>query len=94
MDDPDDAQDQRRPRQARWWAKDDGGDHDLERSLLTPGQLAAMNMMPRRGNRAKVGPAMWTRAMLLLTLVAVVLPLALLLGIHFGTAWVEQLVLP
>jgi hypothetical protein len=37
---------------------------------------------------------MWTRAMLLLTLVAVVLPLALLLGIHFGTAWVEQLMLP
>ncbi len=47
-----------------------------------------------RSNQAKAGRAMWTRAMLLLTLFAVVLPLALLLGIHFGTALVEQVVLP
>lgn len=37
---------------------------------------------------------MWTKTVLLFVLVAVVLPLALLLGIHFGTAWVQQVVLP
>jgi hypothetical protein len=37
---------------------------------------------------------MWTRAMLLLAFLAVVLPLALLLGIHLGTVLVQQTVLP
>jgi len=37
---------------------------------------------------------MWTKAMLLIVFLAVVLPLALLLGIHFGTVLVEQTVLP
>jgi len=37
---------------------------------------------------------MWTRAMLLLVFLAVVLPLALLLGIHLGTALVQEVVLP
>jgi hypothetical protein len=37
---------------------------------------------------------MWTRAMLLIGFLAVVLPLALLLGIHLGTVLVQQAVLP
>jgi hypothetical protein len=37
---------------------------------------------------------MWTRALLLIAFLAVVLPLALLLGVHLGTAWVQQAVLP
>jgi len=37
---------------------------------------------------------MWTRAMLLLVFLAVVLPLALLLGIHLGTVLVQEVVLP
>lgn len=31
---------------------------------------------------------MWTRALLLITLLVVVLPLALLLGLHLGETWV------
>lgn len=37
---------------------------------------------------------MWTRALLLLALLAVALPLALMLGIHLGMAWVQQSMLP
>jgi hypothetical protein len=37
---------------------------------------------------------MWTRALLLLVFLVVVVPLALLLGVHLGTAWVQQVVLP
>lgn len=37
---------------------------------------------------------MWTRTVLLLVFVAVVVPLALLLGMHLGAAWVQQAVLP
>ena len=37
---------------------------------------------------------MWTRTLLLIALFVVVLPLALLLGIHLGVAWVQQAVLP
>ncbi len=37
---------------------------------------------------------MWTRALLLLALFGVVLPLALLVGVHLGMAWVQQAVLP
>lgn len=37
---------------------------------------------------------MWTRTMLLLAFVVVVVPLALLLGIHLGTVLVQQAVLP
>jgi hypothetical protein len=37
---------------------------------------------------------MWTRTVLLLVFLAVVVPLALLLGIHLGAAWVQQAVLP
>jgi hypothetical protein len=37
---------------------------------------------------------MWTRTVLLLVFLAVVVPLVLLLGIHLGTAWVQQAVLP
>ncbi len=37
---------------------------------------------------------MWTRALLLLALFAVVLPLALLLGVHLGAAWLQQVMLP
>jgi hypothetical protein len=37
---------------------------------------------------------MWTRTVLLLVFLAVVVPLALLLGVHLGTAWVQQAVLP
>lgn len=37
---------------------------------------------------------MWTRVLLLLALFAVVLPLILLVGVHLGSAWVEQAVLP
>jgi hypothetical protein len=37
---------------------------------------------------------MWTRALLLIAFLAEVLPLALLLGVHLGTAWVQQAVLP
>jgi hypothetical protein len=37
---------------------------------------------------------MWTRTLLLIALFAVVVPLALLLGIHLGAAWVQQAVLP
>lgn len=37
---------------------------------------------------------MWTKALLLLVFLVVVVPLALLLGVHLGTAWVQQAVLP
>ncbi len=37
---------------------------------------------------------MWTRTLLLIALFIVVLPLTLLLGIHLGAAWVQQVVLP
>ncbi len=37
---------------------------------------------------------MWTRAILVLAVLAVVLPLALLLGIHLGTVLVQDAVLP
>lgn len=37
---------------------------------------------------------MWTRALLLLVVLAVVLPMALLLGIHLGTVLVQEAVLP
>jgi hypothetical protein len=37
---------------------------------------------------------MWTRTVLLLVFLAVVVPLALLLSIHLGAAWVQQAVLP
>jgi hypothetical protein len=37
---------------------------------------------------------MWTRAMFLLVFLAVVLPLALLRGIHLGTVLAQQAVLP
>lgn len=37
---------------------------------------------------------MWTRMVLLITLLAVGVPLALLLGIHLGTVLVQQAVLP
>lgn len=37
---------------------------------------------------------MWTRTLLLIALFVVVLPLALLLGMQLGTAWVQQAVLP
>ena len=37
---------------------------------------------------------MWTRTLLLIALFVVVVPLALLLGIHLGAAWVQQAVLP
>lgn len=37
---------------------------------------------------------MWSKMVFLLVLLAVVLPLALMLGIHLGTAWVWQVVLP
>ncbi len=65
--------------------------------------MAAVNLRPACGDEqigrgAKPGPgrrlAMWTRTVLLLVLLAVVLPLTLLLGIQLGTAWVEQVVLP
>lgn len=34
---------------------------------------------------------MWTRVVLLLVVLVVVMPLALLLGYHVGTGWVQQL---
>jgi hypothetical protein len=37
---------------------------------------------------------MWTKTVLLLTFFAVVLPLALMLGIHLGTVLVEQALTP
>lgn len=37
---------------------------------------------------------MWTKAVLVLAFVAVVVPLALLLGLQLGLAWVQQVVLP
>jgi hypothetical protein len=37
---------------------------------------------------------MWTRALLLIVFLVVVLPLALLMGVHLGTAWIQQAVLP
>lgn len=36
---------------------------------------------------------MWTKVLLLLVVLVVVMPLALLLGYHLGTGWVQQ-VLP
>ena len=37
---------------------------------------------------------MWTKTILLLVFLAVVLPMALLLGIHLGTVLVQEAVLP
>lgn len=37
---------------------------------------------------------MWTKVMLVLTLFAVVVPLALLLGYHLGTGWARDAILP
>jgi hypothetical protein len=37
---------------------------------------------------------MWTRTVLLLVFLAVVVPLMLLLGMHLGTAWLQQAMLP
>jgi hypothetical protein len=37
---------------------------------------------------------MWTRTVLLIAFLVVVVPLALLLGMHLGAAWVQQAVLP
>jgi hypothetical protein len=37
---------------------------------------------------------MWTKAILMLTFLAVVVPLALLLGYHLGTGWVQDVILP
>jgi hypothetical protein len=51
-----------------------------------PGERAIAD----RGRRL----SMWTRTLLLIALFVVVLPLALLLGIHLGAAWVQQAVLP
>lgn len=36
---------------------------------------------------------MWARTLLLIALFVVVLPRALLLGVHLGVAWVQQAVL-
>lgn len=47
-------------------------------------------MIADRGRR----PTIWTKAPLLIAFLVVVLPLALLLGVHLGASWAQQAVLP
>ena len=73
---------------------------DVEQPLLTSGSPAAMNRLPRESGRTgnslagKASGVMWTKAVLVLAFVAVVVPMALLLGVQLGFAWAQHAVLP
>ncbi len=72
-----------------------------EATAVNPGSTHSDEQVAERANpderaiaERKGGYAMWTRVLLLLALLTVVIPLVLLLGVNLGTAWVQQAVLP